>query len=307
VLSAVKGPTGAYFRPPAQLDREIIQSAKESLGLLAMTDLTILDGPMGTQGVTVRSRSGNVFKGSKIDLSDTSARMALTMAQRNLNSWPFTAVVVADNLWLQSNLIADPEAWLKGQLNEVLEEKQDYYLLYGNGVEEPLGILSADDDGIPSTKVITEGATTGKITFKTLLKAYYSVRPMHRTMGKWFFGTDALVQIEGLLDGSDRPIIRDMILPAAGGPTRSILGVPVVEHEQIDTGTVTDGDFAAATKLGFIGNLKKVKSVMSRIGGFQVSTEALFEDYETVIKALFYFDALPADADAFAVVATAAS
>jgi hypothetical protein len=46
---------------------------------------------------------------------------------------------------------------------------------------------------------------------------------------------------------------------------------------------------------------------MSRIGGFQVSTEALFEDYETVIKALFYFDALPADADAFAVVATAAS
>lgn len=102
--------------------------------------------------------------------------------------------------------------------------------LTGNGASKPLGIFTASDDGIPTSRDVATGNTSTSITFDGLISAKYALKDQYRAQASWLFHRDAMAQISKLKDKDDQylwmPSVRD------GEPDR-ILGLPAMTSEYV--------------------------------------------------------------------------
>mgnify|MGYP006921301473 CR=1 FL=1 len=300
-LNIINGPDGQYVLAPAKYDSQIVTPAGTASGLRAKLNLTILTGTTDYKGVSLTARSGGFTKGRKIDLSnDTQA--SLTFNKRQLTLSPFKTFLKIDNPFLDNNgFMADPMGFVSGQLNELKEEGQEYYWIYGNGNAEPLGVMSADAQGIPSTKQIEASGAGGIATFGQLVAMQYAVKPKWRNTSEWYFSKDQCVQLDSMKDSTGQPVLKDSI--GKDGPVKLLLGRPVNETEAITAAfsSATSGVFADDTLTGFYGDLKRYNAIESGIPAIKVDRSRLIEEDVALMIALFYQDGQPIDAEAFSV------
>ena len=299
-LNIINGPDGAYALAPAQYDQKIVTPAGTGSGLRSKLDLVILTGTTDYKGLSITARSGGFTKGRKINLSsDTQA--SLTMSKRNLTLNPFKTFLKIDNPFLDNAVMADPLGFVSGQINELKEEGQETYWLYGTGDAEPLGILSADSQGIPSTKQIEAGGASGVATFQQFVAMQYAVKPKWRNSAEWYFSKDQCVQLDSMKDSTGQPILKESI--GKDGPVKLLLGRPVNEVEAITASftSATSGVFADNTLTGFFGDLKQYKGIESGIPAIKVDRSRLVEEDVALMICLFYMDGHPIDQEAFSV------
>jgi HK97 family phage major capsid protein len=91
-----------------------------------------------------------------------------------------------------------------------------------------LGIFTASDNGIPTSRDVSTGNTATEIRFDGLKEAEYSLKSAYRRLAQWIFHRDAIKQISKLKDGEGRYIWQPSV--QIGQPDR-LLNMAINESE----------------------------------------------------------------------------
>lgn len=105
---------------------------------------------------------------------------------------------------------------------------QEKAYLTGDGNNKPLGVFTASNDGISTSRDVSTGNTTTSITFDGLQEAKWSLKVGYWNRANWLFHRDAGKQISKLKDGDGQYIWRESV--RAGEPD-TLLGRPYLVSE----------------------------------------------------------------------------
>lgn len=195
---------------------------------------------------------------------------------------------------LSRDLIRNSNLDIQGFLMQRLARKfalaGENAFMTGNGVNKPLGLFFASENGIPTTRDSSTSNTTTALTFNGLQYAKYALKNQYRSKAKWLFHTDAILQLALIADLDGRYIWQPSVLENT--PDR-LLGIPVIES-RFAPNTFTTGQY-----VGLLGDF----SYYWIAEALDVQLQVLLEKYATtnqngyIMRAAF--DGQPVMAEAF--------
>jgi HK97 family phage major capsid protein len=119
---------------------------------------------------------------------------------------------------------------------------QENAFLNGSGDGQPLGIFTASDDGIPTTRDVSTGNSDTALTADGLINAKFALKAQYRGSCRWIFHRDAVKMISTLKDGEGQYLWRPGMLM---NEPDMLLGHPVDESEYVPN-TFTTGLYVGA-------------------------------------------------------------
>jgi HK97 family phage major capsid protein len=119
---------------------------------------------------------------------------------------------------------------------------QENAFLNGDGDGEPLGIFTADANGINTDRDVSTGNSDTMVTADGLTEAKYALKAQYRGSARWIFHRDGVKKISKLKDGEGQYLWRPGI--TVGEPD-ILMGLPVDESEYVPT-TWTTGLYVGA-------------------------------------------------------------
>lgn len=168
---------------------------------------------------------------------------------------------------------------------------QEKAFLLGDGHQKPLGVFTASDDGIPTSRDVSTGNGATAIAFDGLIEAKYSLKAPYWSAANWLFHRDAVKQITKLKDNDGQylwqPSVKD------GEPDR-ILSLPFRVSEHVPN-TFTTGQY-----VGILGDFSYYWIVEALDMQMQRLTELYAESNQDGFIGRYEGDGQPVLAEAFA-------
>lgn len=118
---------------------------------------------------------------------------------------------------------------------------QEKGFLTGNGSQKPLGVFTASNDGIPTSRDVSTDNTTTAPTTDGLINAKYSLKQPYWAMARWMAHRDFYKIVAKLKDGDGQYLWRESV--RVGEPDR-LLGFPTAMSEYAPS-TFTTGQYVA--------------------------------------------------------------
>lgn len=287
--------SGGYVLAPSEIDNEIIKPVKNVAAVASKAKYTMIDGKLGAVGVNLTNVSANSQRGVVVDLTtESTTGESFTFSARRMKSHAFTHWMKVPNSFLDFNMMGDPMSWILQELRERKEVADDYRFLYGDGVEQPLGLLVADTDGIPTSRDVTV-CTAGVITYSKMLDAYYTLKPQHRAVAEWMIDTTGAKQLHQLVDSQGRPLPG---IDLSTGAIKSLFGRPLTESNNI-AATLSGGVYASSQYPGIFGNFQRYQIIESKGVAVKLDPYRLSDEDVTIVYIRSWQDAMPVQAEAF--------
>jgi HK97 family phage major capsid protein len=107
---------------------------------------------------------------------------------------------------------------------------QENGFLNGSGDGQPLGIFTASNDGIPTTRDVSTGNSDTALTADGLINAKFALKAQYRNGCRWIFHRDAVKMLSKLKDGEGQYLWRPGMLM---NEPDMLLGHPVDESEYV--------------------------------------------------------------------------
>ncbi len=213
----------------------------------------------------------------------------LTVKRREMEpSYISKLYKLSRDLIRNSNL--DIEGFLMQRLGRKFALAGENAFMTGNGVNKPLGLFFASENGIPTTRDSATGNTSTALTFNGLINAKYALKNQYRSKAHWLFHTDAILQLALIKDLDDHYIWQPSVLENT--PDR-LLGIPVVES-RFAPNTFTTGQY-----VGLLGDF----SYYWIAEALDVQIQVLLEKFATTNQNGYImragFDGQPVMAEAF--------
>ena len=148
---------------------------------------------------------------------------SMAFGKRELTPHPLAKRIKVSNKLLRlsainaEDLVMDRFAYVMG----VTEEKA---FLTGTGAQRPLGVFTASDNGVPTSRDVSTGNTTSAIVADNLINVKYTLKSQYWPKARWCFHRDAVKMIAKLKDGEGQYLWQPGI--QAGQPDR-ILSFPM--------------------------------------------------------------------------------
>ena len=140
--------------------------------------------------------------------------------------------------------------------------------LNGSGSNQPLGVFTASDDGISTSRDVSEGNTTTVLKADNLINVKYTLKDQYLAAVRWIFNRSILKVIRKLKDGEGNYIWRAGL--ATDRPD-TILDIPFLSSEFAPS-TLTSGLY-----VGIIGDFSKYWIADALTMQIQVLTELYAE------------------------------
>jgi len=170
----------------------------------------------------------------------------MAFGKRELRPHPLAKLIkVSKTLIRRSTMSVD--GIVRSRLGYKFAVVQENCFLNGTGAQQPLGIFTASDNGIPTTRDVAAGNLATEIRFDGLKECEYSLKAGYRRVASWIFHRDAVKQISKLKDGEGRYIWQPSIV--LKDPDR-ILNIPVRESEY------APNTFEAGLYVGALGDFR---------------------------------------------------
>ena len=134
------------------------------------------------------------------------------------------------------------ENLVAGRLAYKFAVAQENAFLNGDGDGEPLGIFTADANGINTDRDVSTGNSDTAVTADGLTEAKYALKAQYRGSARWIFHRDGVKKISKLKDGEGQYLWRPGI--TVGEPD-ILMGLPMDESEYVPT-TWTTGLYVGA-------------------------------------------------------------
>lgn len=277
---------GGYLVAPMQMASGIIKALDDNLLIrqLASVERVVGTGSLGYVSLDTDPDDAEWTS----EIATVSEDQAMRFGRRELNPRPLAKLVKISNTLLRR--AASIQALLEERVAYKFGVTQEKAFLTGNGAEKPLGLFTASNMGIPTSRDVSTGNTTTAMTYDGLVNAFQSVKQAYQARGTWIFHRAGVTNLMLIKDGEGRPMWQQGTL--AGKPD-TLFGRPIVVSEYAPS-TFTTGLY-----VGLFGDLSfyKIAETMSLE---MVRLNELFQlSNQTGVVARQDVDAMPALAEAF--------
>ncbi|WP_367363366.1 phage major capsid protein [Mesotoga sp.] len=131
------------------------------------------------------------------------------------------------------------EAMIRERLSYRFSVTLENAYLNGDGLQKPLGVFTADADGINTDRDVSTGNTDSSIKADGLIEAKYTLKTPYLRNARWVFHRDAVKQIRKLKDGAGQYLWQPGI---TADMLDEILGIPIIVSEYAPS-TFTTGKY----------------------------------------------------------------
>lgn len=173
----------------------------------------------------------------------------ISFGERELQPHMLTKEVKASLKLLSSSAISIEDI-VQDRLATVFGYTQENAWLTGDGANEPLGLFTADDSGISTSRDVQADNNTDSVTADGLINAKFALKEGYMDRAEWIFHRDAIKQIRKLTDDQGQYIWQPGL--QAGQPD-TILNVPYRMSE------FAPNTFSADEYVGTIGDHENYK------------------------------------------------
>jgi HK97 family phage major capsid protein len=163
------------------------------------------------------------------ELSIGSEDSTLDFGKRELSPHPLAQFIKVSKTLLRRSAIS-ADVIVRDRLAYKQSVVEENAFLNGTGANQPLGVFTASNDGIPTGRDISTGNTTTEIKADGLIECVYNLPAQYRNSpsNAWIFHRDAVKAIRKLKDGEGNYLWSRSL--TAGEPDR-ILNYPLHESE----------------------------------------------------------------------------
>lgn len=172
------------------------------------------------------------------ELSTGSEDSDMSFGKRELNPHPLAKLLKVSKVLLRRSAVG-ADALVRDRLLYKLKVVMENGYLNGSGSGQPLGVFTASDNGISTSRDVSTGNQATEIRFDGLKNATYALKAGYRKRASWIFHRDAIKQIDTLKDGEGRYIWEPSV--QVGQPDR-LLRLPFYESEYAPN-TFTTGQY----------------------------------------------------------------
>ena len=233
---------GGYLVAPQEFVNQLIRH---------INDLTYIRSWATVRQLTVATSLGVPTLESSLDDYEWTTEIApaaedqgLRFGKRELHPKPLAKLILIATRLLRLSA-QDIEALVRSEMALILGYTYEKAFLTGNGVNGPLGVFTASDDGIPASRDVSTDNTATEVTTDGLIEAKFALKAGHRRTARWLFHRDAIKGIAKLKDSDGQYIWSGAV--REGEPDR-LLGLPYFESEFVPN------TFTSEQYVGILGN-----------------------------------------------------
>jgi len=179
------------------------------------------------------------------EIGEPTEDAALAFGKRELYPHPLVKMITVSEKLLRTSAM-DVEGLIKQRMAYKFGTSQEKAFMTGTGTEQPLGIFTASNDGIPTSRDVSTDNTATALTADGLINCLYSLKPQYLGNARWLFHRDAIKSIRKIKDITSGEYIWQPGLAADKQP--SILDRPYIISEFVPN------TFTASLYVGMVGD-----------------------------------------------------
>lgn len=225
-----------YLVAPEKFVSDLIAELDNALPFRQLTKKYQLSGAQSLGFPKRTARMNSAAWGSEI--SAPTPDTTLAFGKREFKPKFATAEIVVSRTLIANAPNVDDivRSEIAYDLGELLETAY----MTGDGSGKPLGIFTADANGISTARDVSAGNTATAITFDGLMEAKFAIKAQYQTNLRWIFHRDAVKMLAKIKDANSQYIWQPSVVE--GTPDR-LLGKPVTVSEYAPN-TFTAGKYA---------------------------------------------------------------
>lgn len=235
-LSAGTDVKGGFTLTPAEFVNQLIVAVKNKVFMRGLATVIPLNGSMSCGVPTLDTDVGDADWTPEIGTVSEDDNMRV--GKRSLTPHPLSKLVKVSEPLLR-NSAQNPETIVMDRMAYKFGVAMEKAYLTGNGSQQALGVFTASDDGIPTSRDVSEGNTTTEIKADNLIAVKYSMKAQYMGTAQWLFHRDAIKQLAQIKDGEGRYIFD---LSNKSGVPDMLLGRPLCMSEYAPN-TFTTGQY----------------------------------------------------------------
>jgi len=286
-LQADSDEAGGYTVAPQQFVAELIKAVDNATVVGSLARVFSMDKAASMGFPSLDADPEDATPGGEISTADEDTQM--DFGNRELIPHGSNKLIkVSEKLLRNSSLdISGIVAERLGYKFAVTKEK---WYMTGNGAQQPLGLFTANDQGIGTGQDVSTGNTITAITWDGLMEAFYNLKPQYQAAATWLFNRTAIKNIRKLKDGEGNYIWENSTV--VGTPS-GILGAPALQSEYVPN-TFTTGLY-----VGIVGDFKQYWIAETVNIGIKVLQELYAANFQIGYRGYQEVDAMPVLAEAF--------
>jgi HK97 family phage major capsid protein len=280
--------SGGYTIPPEQFVARLIQAVDDQVFIRGLATVQTVVNADSLGIPSLDADPADPTWTAEIDTGNEDSTMAF--GKRELKPLPLGERIKVSNKLLRASPLSI-ESMVIQRLAYKFGIKEEKGFLTGNGATEPLGIYTASANGIPTSRDVSTGNSTGDIGADGLIEAKFSIKGNYWPRLRWNFHRDAVKRIRKLKDGDGQYLWGAGL---NGGESNTILGVPV------DMSEYTPNTFNTGLYVGCIGDFSNYWIADALSVTFQRLVELYAATNQTGFIARLECDGMPVLGEAFA-------
>ena len=245
-LSAGVSTEGGFLTTPMEMAADLIKAVDDLVVIRQLATVDILSSAESLGVVSLDADPADADWTSELETGDEDSSMSF--GKRQLTPRPFAKLVKVSNTLLRRTS-GSAESLLRERLAYKFAITEEKAFLTGSGVNQPLGLFTASDDGIPTSRDVSEDSTTTAFTADSFINVKYALKAQYQNAAttRWLLHRDAVKRARKLKDSEGVYIWRPGLQRDQGD---TILDVPIVQSEYVPN-TFTTGSY-----VGLIGDMR---------------------------------------------------
>lgn len=278
---------GGYLIAPSDMSSELIADVTNETVIRGLCSVITLTKAVSLGFPRLRTRMAAASWSS--ELANASEDTALDFGKREFFPHPGSAFAKVSEDLMRLAAIS-PENIVRSEIARVRAELEENAFLTGDGQKKPLGLFTASNDGIDTSRDVATDNASDAPTFNGLKRAKHKIKPQYRPRAKWLMHDDLVMLVSMIKDGNGQYIWKDSV--QEGEPDR-LLGSPVV------VSMFAPNTFTANQYVAIYGDFSQYQIVDSLELEIKRLEEVFYATNEVGFLARFAVDGAPKKAEAF--------
>ncbi len=190
---------GGYLQAPEQFVADLLKGIDDAVVIRPSATVIPLRNAVSLGRPTLDTDMGDAEWTT--ELATGSEDTALRIGKRELKPNPVAKRVKVSNTLLRVSAV-NVDTLVRDRLTYKFAITQEKAYMTGTGAGQPLGLFVASDDGIDTSRDVSDDMGATNITADGLINAKYALKSQYWANAKWLFHRDAIKRIRKCKDGN---------------------------------------------------------------------------------------------------------
>lgn len=214
--------TGGYLQTPQQMVDQLLKAVDNQVFMRQLGTVYRVPNAESLGVPSLDADPADPTRTTEILTGDEDSTMAL--GKRKLTPTPFAIRLKSSNTLLRK--VPSAGALIEGRLAYKMGVVDENWFQNGDGANQPLGVFTASNNGIPTSRDYSTDMTATSPTFDGLMGMKYALNEAYwgNASTRWLFHPDTMLKIAKIKDGEGRYMLRENV---GAGEADTIFGIPV--------------------------------------------------------------------------------